>query len=33
VGGLAGYSYRQVIKKLKKLGFTFLRQGAGSNEI
>jgi predicted RNA binding protein YcfA (HicA-like mRNA interferase family) len=33
VGGLSGYSYRIVIKKLKKFGFTFLRQGAGSHEI
>ena len=30
---LAGFKYRQVIKKLKNLGFTFYRQAAGSHEI
>lgn len=30
---LAGYSYRIVVKKLKKSGFVFLRNAAGSHEI
>jgi len=30
---LAGFKYRQIIKKLKKLGFEFDRQAAGSHEI
>lgn len=30
---LAGFKYRQVVKKLKNLGFTFYRQAAGSHEI
>jgi len=29
----AGFKYRQIIKKLKKLGFEFDRQAAGSHEI
>jgi predicted RNA binding protein YcfA (HicA-like mRNA interferase family) len=33
VGRLAGFKYRQIIKKLKKLGFAFDRQAAGSHEI
>lgn len=33
MGRLAGFKYRQIIKKLKKLGFTFDRQAAGSHEI
>ena len=33
MGRLSGYNYRQVIKKLKKFGFTFHRQAAGSHEI
>lgn len=33
MGSLAGYSYRTIIKKLKKFGFTFHRQAAGSHEI
>jgi len=33
VGRLSGLKYRQVIKKLKKFGFTFHRQAAGSHEI
>jgi len=33
VGRLAGFKYRQIIKKLKKLGFEFDRQAAGSHEI
>ncbi|MGI8556668.1 MAG: type II toxin-antitoxin system HicA family toxin [Pyrinomonadaceae bacterium] len=30
---LSGFSYRDVIKKLKKFGFEFYRQAAGSHEI
>ncbi|HOD42528.1 MAG TPA: type II toxin-antitoxin system HicA family toxin [Candidatus Wallbacteria bacterium] len=30
---LAGFSYKSVIKKLKKNGFRFLRNAAGSHEI
>ncbi len=33
MGRLAGFKYRQIIKKLKKLGFIFNRQAAGSHEI
>ncbi len=33
VARLAGFSCRQVIKRLKKLGFEFDRQAAGSHEI
>ena len=33
MGRLAGFSYRQIVKKLKKFGFTFNRQAAGSHEI
>lgn len=33
MGRLAGYKYRQIVKKLKTLGFEFDRQAAGSHEI
>lgn len=33
MGRLAGFKYRQIIRKLKKLGFVFDRQAAGSHEI
>lgn len=33
MGRLAGFKYRDIIKKLKKLGFEFDRQAAGSHEI
>lgn len=33
MGRLAGFKYRQIIKKLKKLGFEFDRHAAGSHEI
>lgn len=33
MGRLAGFSYRQIIKRLKALGFVFDRQAAGSHEI
>lgn len=33
MGRLSGFSYREIVKRLKKLGFVFYRQGAGSHEI
>ena len=33
MGRLAGFSYRQVARRLKTLGFAFDRQAAGSHEI
>ncbi len=33
MGRLAGFSYRQIARKLKKFGFSFDRQAAGSHEI
>jgi predicted RNA binding protein YcfA (HicA-like mRNA interferase family) len=33
MGRLSGYSYRQLIKRLKQFGFVFSRQAAGSHEI
>lgn len=33
MGKLAGYSYRDIVKKLKLFGFSFYRQAAGSHEI
>lgn len=33
MGRLSGFRYREVVKKLKKLGFQFDRQAAGSHEI
>ena len=33
MGRLAGYRYREIVKKLKIFGFEFYRQGAGSHEI
>ncbi len=33
MGRLAGFKYRQIIRKLKKLGLEFDRQAAGSHEI
>ena len=33
MGRLSGFSYRQIIKRLKGLGFAFNRQAAGSHEI
>jgi len=33
MGKLAGFKYRQIIKKLKKLGLAFDRQAPGSHEI
>ncbi|MBU4318487.1 MAG: type II toxin-antitoxin system HicA family toxin [Proteobacteria bacterium] len=33
MGCLTGFTYRQIIKKLKAFGFAFDRQAAGSHEI
>lgn len=33
MGALAGFTYREIIKRLKALGLTFHRQAAGSHEI
>jgi predicted RNA binding protein YcfA (HicA-like mRNA interferase family) len=33
MGKLSGFRYRDIIKRLKQLGFEFHRQAAGSHEI
>jgi predicted RNA binding protein YcfA (HicA-like mRNA interferase family) len=33
MGQLAGFKYRTIVRKLKKLGFEFHRHAAGSHEI
>lgn len=33
MGRLGGFKYREIVKILKKVGFTFHRQAAGSHEI
>jgi len=33
MGRLAGFRYRQIIKKIKQFGFEFYRHAAGSHEI
>ena len=33
MGRLAGFKYRQIIKRLKGFGFVFDRQAAGSHEL
>jgi predicted RNA binding protein YcfA (HicA-like mRNA interferase family) len=33
MGRLAGFRYREIIQKLRSLGFEFHRQAAGSHEI
>jgi predicted RNA binding protein YcfA (HicA-like mRNA interferase family) len=33
MGKLSGFSYREIIKIIKKFGFVFYRQAAGSHEI
>jgi len=33
MGRLSGFSYREFVKILKKFGFLFFRQAAGSHEI
>jgi predicted RNA binding protein YcfA (HicA-like mRNA interferase family) len=33
MGRLAGFRYRDIVRKLRALGFFFFRQAAGSHEI
>jgi predicted RNA binding protein YcfA (HicA-like mRNA interferase family) len=33
MGQLSGFKYREIVKILKKFGFEFHRQAAGSHEI
>jgi len=33
VGRLSGFRYREIVRRLKTLGFSFERQTAGSHEI
>ena len=33
MGRLAGFRYREIVRRLKELGFEFHRQAAGSHEI
>lgn len=33
MGRLAGFRYREIVQRLKQLGFEFHRQAAGSHEI
>lgn len=33
MGRLAGFNYREIVKRLKDFGFEFHRQAAGSHEI
>lgn len=33
MGRLSGFRYREIIRRLKKFGFAFDRQAAGSHEI
>ena len=33
MGQLAGFTYRDIVHRLKFFGFSFLRQAAGSHEI
>ncbi len=33
MGALAGFRYRDVVRRLRRLGFSFDRQAAGSHEI
>lgn len=33
MGRLGGFSYREVARRLRRFGFLFLRQAAGSHEI
>ena len=33
MGRLAGFGYREIVKRLKELGLEFHRQAAGSHEI
>jgi len=33
VGRLSGFTYKEIIRRIKKLGFMFDRQASGSHEI
>ena len=33
MGRLSGFTYREIVKRLKRFGFEFDRQAAGSHEI
>lgn len=33
MGRLAGFGYREIVRRLKRCGFSFDRQAAGSHEI
>jgi predicted RNA binding protein YcfA (HicA-like mRNA interferase family) len=33
MGQLSGFTYRDIVQRLKYFGFSFLRQAAGSHEI
>jgi predicted RNA binding protein YcfA (HicA-like mRNA interferase family) len=33
MGNLGGFRYKEIVKRLKSLGFAFHRQAAGSHEI
>ena len=33
MGKLAGFRYREIVRRLKKFGFEFYREGAGCHEI
>jgi len=33
MGRLSGFKYREIVKRIKKQGFVFYRQAAGSHEI
>jgi predicted RNA binding protein YcfA (HicA-like mRNA interferase family) len=33
MGRLAGFRYREIVRKLRTLGFVFFRRAAGSHEI
>jgi predicted RNA binding protein YcfA (HicA-like mRNA interferase family) len=33
MGRLAGFKYQEIVRRLKRLGFAFDRQAAGSHEI
>jgi predicted RNA binding protein YcfA (HicA-like mRNA interferase family) len=33
MGQLSGFTYRDIVQRLKVFGFSFLRQAAGSHEI
>jgi predicted RNA binding protein YcfA (HicA-like mRNA interferase family) len=33
MGRLAGFSYQEVVRKMRKLGFEFYRSGKGNHEV